>query len=123
MPETLKSIAEFIAKYCRRSFEAPILYTRSILAGALSLAEILLEHTNLKFIPDIRRVKEANLSIIEANARKKIAEAVDREVGIKITRSKAEAIRMDAESRRIATVAEAWTKLFSALSQVRSRED
>lgn len=123
MSETLNYIAEVVVMYCHRSFEIPMLYIRSLLAGALSLVEILLELGNLKFISDIRRIKEANLAIIEANARKKIAEADDREVCIAITQSKADAIRMDAESRRIATVAEAWTKLFSALSQVPSRED
>lgn len=123
MSETLKYIAEVVVKYCHRSFEIPMLYIRSILAGAFSLFEILLEIGNLKFISDIRRIKEANLSIIEAHARKKIAEADDREVGIAINQSKADAIRMDAETRRIATVAEAWTKMFSVLSQVRARDD
>jgi len=75
MTDTSKRIGEIIQKWIARAIETPNRYARSKWAATLSVAEVLLELVNSKFVPDIRRIKEANILSIEAGARKKNAEA------------------------------------------------
>lgn len=84
MTDTLKRFGEVIQKWIARAIETPSRFARSKWAATLSLAEVLLELMNSKLVPDIQRIKEANIQSIEAGARKKNAEADTAEAQAKL---------------------------------------
>lgn len=87
MTDTLKRFGEIIQKWVARAIETPSRYARSKWTATLSVAEVLLSFVNSKFVPDIERIKEANIQSIEAGARKKNAEAdlAEAEAKLKMT--------------------------------------
>jgi len=89
MTDTLKRFGEIIRKWFARSIESPSQYARSSWAATLSLAGVLLELVDSRFLPDIERIKEANLQAIEAHTRKKNAEAEKEEAEAKLKLSEA----------------------------------
>lgn len=64
-----------IRKWVARSIETPRLYVKSAWVATLSVAETLLELVDSKLLPDINRIKEANIQSIEAKNRQNQAEA------------------------------------------------
>lgn len=87
MTDTLKRFGEIIQKWIARAIETPSRYARSKWAATLSVADVLLDLFNSKLVPDIERIKEANIQSIEAGARKKNAEAdlAEAEAKLKLT--------------------------------------
>tara|TARA_R110002049_G_scaffold290065_4_gene473316 strand:+ start:4372 stop:4929 length:558 start_codon:yes stop_codon:yes gene_type:complete len=75
MTDTIKRFGEIIRKWLARSIETPSQYALSTWSATLSFAQVLLELVDSRFLPDIERIKEANLQAIEAHTRKKNAEA------------------------------------------------
>jgi uncharacterized membrane protein YqiK len=78
MSGMLQRFGEIVRKWFARSIETPGQYARSALAATLTVAQTLLELNKQTLIPDIKRIKEANIQQIEAKASKRKAEAEEK---------------------------------------------
>lgn len=147
MPIPLNDLNQIAVKCFARAIGAPVAFGRYILIATLSVAETLASLAALTLVPDMRRLKELIFRRLEAQsdeqvaaAQKKLAEAAEAanranlpkrrdaiarcELEIKKaeaakTEAEAEAIRMDAETRRIEAIEKAKIQLLEALSRLR----
>lgn len=144
LPEEAK---EVIVKWLARAMGGPKMLARTSAIAMLSVVETLMVLANYTLVGDIRRIKEAQLRVIDAGARaaeaesaRKVAEAAEaankatllkRNNATKLaelrlqnadaakTEAEAEAIRMDAETRRLAAIEDAKANLIEKLSKLR----
>ena len=134
-------------KLIGRALGGPAIAVRSVWIATLSVAELLLELATVGLVNDIHRLKEALLQRTEAEtetkkakAQKELAEATEaanqanlhkrkdafakierdqREAQAAKTKEEAKAIRMDAETKRLAAMQEAKARLIEAVSKLR----
>lgn len=140
-------LIEVVKKWIAKNIEAPTRYARTTWAATLSLVETLSFFVSMGIATDIGRIKEAQIKTIEAKAtaeeakaNKVMAEAVDatnkatlhkrkdvmaraeleaKSVETAKTQAEGDAIKMDAETRRIEAVAKAKATLIDAISSLR----
>ncbi|MFA5239507.1 MAG: hypothetical protein WC476_07355 [Phycisphaerae bacterium] len=139
-------IEEMLAKFIAKVLGGPKAVFRCIAIASFSLAECLLGLINQGIINDIKRVKESLIHKMEADvdfavakARKKLAEAAEAANRANLhkrvdaiaqaeeelirtraakTQAEADAIRKDAETRRLKTVADAKTGFLRAVKKL-----
>jgi len=70
----LRKFAQLLRRWIAKSIETPSQYTRSVWAATLTVAETLLELVQSGMVPDLARIKEANIRAIEAQTEKREAE-------------------------------------------------
>lgn len=146
MSDMLQQFGTWIKKIYCKSVEAPTRYTKSAYSAALSLASLLLEMSKSRLLPDLNRIKEANIKSIEADAdlkeaeaNAKAAEAAEasnratlhkrrdkmaklefeaKRLELAKTEAEIEAIKSDSESKKIEAMANANARVIEAISKL-----
>lgn len=146
----MSGLLHAISKWIGRQIEGPSQYARQGWIATLSVVEVLLELVDSRFLEDINRLKEHHFKVLNAQADGRRAEADklmaeaavaaneanlhkrkdavaklkkrEKEAAIAKTEAEAEAIRFDAETRRLAAIAEGKAKLIESILKLRQED-